>query len=117
MGFDLKLLCNFMFWYFQCTLPMDKINIEVTVRMVKGPHTFRKEHTSETTTCSPLSRQINPFPSLRKKIEAFEEEKQDKNFDPTLYSLQRSLPHQRDQGTAEGKAQNKKTGHGQICKS
>ena len=75
MACELKLSCNFLFGFFQCALPEDTMDIEVTGRTVKGIHTYRKDHTTESATCSPWSRWMKPFPSLRNKIEAFKEEK------------------------------------------
>ena len=79
MACDLKPACAFFFGYLRCSIPVDTIDVELTVRTVKGIHTFRKDHTSEQATCRPLSRQMTPLLSLRKKIEEFEEEKNDEN--------------------------------------
>ena len=86
MACDVKPACDFVFGFLRCTLPMDTIDVELTVRTVQGIHTFRKDHTSESATCSPWSRWMKPFSSLQKKIEAFEEKKRDKNssFHPNL---------------------------------
>ena len=54
---------------------MGTVDVELKVRMVKGIYTYRKDHTAESTVFSPWSKTIIPFPSLRRKIQAF----QDKN--------------------------------------
>ena len=61
------------------------------MRTVKGIHTFWKDHTTQSTTYSPCSRQMKPFPSLCKKIKAFMEEKRDENnpFSPILTQFTR----------------------------
>ena len=79
MACKLKHTCNFLFSFFQCALPNDTIDIEFTVRIVKGIHPYRKDNTSKQVTCSSCSRQMKPFLSLQKKIEAYEEEKRDQN--------------------------------------
>ena len=79
MACDLKPSCDSLFGYFCCALPEDTIDIELTVRTVKGIHTFWKDHTTQSTTCSPCSRQMKPFPSLCRKIQALKEEKRDEN--------------------------------------
>ena len=51
------------------------MDVELMIRMVKGICTYRKDHMAESTVFSPWSRTVIPFPSLCKKIQAF----QDKN--------------------------------------
>ena len=79
MACELKPTCNSLFKFFQCSLPEDTIDIEVTVRMVKGIHMYRKDHITMSATCSPWNSQMKPFSSLMKKTEAFEEERRDEN--------------------------------------
>ena len=88
MACEMKPICNFVFGFLLCTLPMDTIDVEIMVRMVKGIHTFKKDHTTETATCCPLSRKIKPFLSLQKKIKAYEEEKRHKNCQLHPYPIQ-----------------------------
>ena len=79
MAYDLKPSCDFLFGYFSCALPKDIIDVELTVRTVKGIHAFQKDCNTESTTCSPWSRQMKPFPLLCRKIQAFKEEKRAEN--------------------------------------
>ena len=44
------------------------------IRMVKGIYTYRKDHTSESTLFTPWSRTGIPFPSLKRKIQAYQEQ-------------------------------------------
>ena len=79
MACDLKPTCDFIFGFLLCTLPMVTIDIELTVRTIQGIHMYRKDQISKQVTCSPSNRLMKPFLSLQKKIEAYEEEKKDKN--------------------------------------
>ena len=105
MAWESKPTCDFLFGFFQCALLEGTIDIELTARMVKGIHSYRKDHTSEQVTCSPRSRQMKPFPSLRKKIGAFEEEKNNKNspFYTNPFNLPRRMPQQEIQGEVQQK--------------
>ena len=55
-------------------LPIDTVNMELTLRMVQGIYIYHKDHTVETTIFTPWSKSVTPFPSLRKKVKAFKEE-------------------------------------------
>ena len=50
------------------------VDVELTVRMVKGIYIYIKDHITESMVFSPWSRSIIPFPSLCKKIQAFQDE-------------------------------------------
>ena len=78
MACELKPTCDFFFGFIWCFLPRDTIDIELTVGTAQGIHTFRKDHTIEMATCSVWSRWMKLFPSLKKKIEVYKEEKKDK---------------------------------------
>ena len=73
MACELKSMCDFYFGFLRCS--QDIIDVEIMVRTIQGIYTFRKDHNTESSTCSPWSRQMQPFPSLCKKIKALEEEK------------------------------------------
>ena len=79
MACELKQTCNFLLRFFWCTLPKDTIHGELTVRMFKGIHTFREDHSTESAPCSSWSRQMKHFPLLKKKKEAFKEERRDED--------------------------------------
>ena len=49
-------------------------DMELIIRMVKGIYMYRKDHTAKSMVFSPWSRTVIPFPSLCKKIHAFEDE-------------------------------------------
>ena len=50
------------------------VDIELTVRMVKGIYTYHKDHTVESMVFSPWSKSVIPFPSLGCKIQAFQDD-------------------------------------------
>ena len=56
---------NFIFGSIHMSLPMDTVDVELTIRMVKGIYTYCKDHTMESTIFSPWSKTVIPFPSLR----------------------------------------------------
>ena len=78
MACKMKPGCGFLFGFLWCSLPRDTIDVELTVQMVQGIHTSRKDHAVGTATCSPWSRHVKPFPPLQKKAKAYEEDKRDK---------------------------------------
>ena len=53
---------------------MDMVDVELTVRMVKGIYTYQKDHMAKSMVFSPWSRTIIPFPSLRRKIQAYHDQ-------------------------------------------
>ena len=70
MNFNLRAPCSFVFHSFICALPKDMIDIEVTIQMVDGIHSYRGDRA---TSYSPCSRQVKLIPSLRKKIVEYKE--------------------------------------------
>ena len=69
MACDLAPTCNFLFGYILCTLLDDTVDIDITVHVLKGIHTFRKDQTIQLSKHSPWGMEVKPFPSLRKKDE------------------------------------------------
>ena len=41
--FHLEAHCNFDFQYFHCALPKDTVDMEMTIWMVDGIHTYRRD--------------------------------------------------------------------------
>ena len=74
MAREISLLCDFIFGSIHTSLLMDTVDVELTIRMVKGIYTYRKDHTGESMVLSPWSRTVIPFPSLQMKIQAFQDE-------------------------------------------
>ena len=69
MAREINLVCDFFFG-----LPADTVDMELTIKMVKGIYIYCKDHTAESTIFTPWSKSVTPFPSLRKKIMAFKED-------------------------------------------
>ena len=67
-------ICNFIFRSIQTGLLTDTVDLDLTIRMVKGIYMYRKDHTAKSTVFSPWSRTIIPFPSLCKKIQVYQDE-------------------------------------------
>ena len=74
MARKISRLCDFIFGSIRTGLPMDTVNVELMVRMVQGIYTYRKDHTAKPTVFSPWSRTIIPFPSMRRKIQIYQDE-------------------------------------------
>ena len=74
MAREINTVCDFIFGSIHTGLPMDTGYVELTIRMVKGIYTYRKDHTTESMVFSPWISTIIPFPSLHKKIQAFQDE-------------------------------------------
>ena len=74
MAREISPVCNFIFGSICTGLPTDMVDMELMIRTVKGIYTYRKDHTAESTVFSPWSRTVTPFPSLHKKIQAFQDE-------------------------------------------
>ena len=84
--FHLKSHCNFDFHCLHCALPKDTVDVEMTIWMVDGIHTYRRDQTTQVTSYSPWSRQVNPFSSIMKNIDEYKEEKKEshkkRNYNP-----------------------------------
>ena len=47
MDFHLKAHCDFDFNYFYCTIPEDTADVEMTIWMVGGIYTYRRDQTTQ----------------------------------------------------------------------
>ena len=74
MAREISPVCDFIFGSICTGLLMDTVDIELMVRMVKGIYTCRKDHMAESTVFSPWSKTVIPLPSLRRKIQAYQDE-------------------------------------------
>ena len=45
--------CNFMHRYFRCFVSEATMDVEVKVKMMRGIHTFRSNHTTQVMSCKP----------------------------------------------------------------
>ena len=74
-NFNNKAHCDFDFHYFYCAILEDTIDVEMTIQMVEGIHTYMRYQTTQMSAYSSWGRQVKPFSSLHKKIADYEEEK------------------------------------------
>ena len=74
MAREINPVCDFFFGFMCTNLPIDMVDMELTIRMVQGIYIYRKDHTAESTIFTPWSKSVTPFPSIRKKIKAFNED-------------------------------------------
>ena len=75
MACEISPICDFLFGLIRISLLMDTVDVELTVWMVKGIYTYRKDHTTESMIFYPLSKKVIPFPSLKCKIQAYQDDK------------------------------------------
>ena len=71
MAREINPVWNFIFGSIHTCLPMDMVDVELTIRMVKDIYTYHKDHNMESTIFLPWSKTVFPFPSLRWKIQAY----------------------------------------------
>ena len=81
MNFNIRAQYSFVFYNFHCALPKDMIDVEVIIWTADGIHTYRRDRMTQTASYSLWSRQVKTFPSLRKKIAEYQEEKR-RSFNP-----------------------------------
>ena len=75
MAREVSPVCNFIFGSTCMCLPTDTVDVELTIRTVKGIYTYHhKDHTVESIIFTPWSKSVIPFPSLRCKIQAFKDD-------------------------------------------
>ena len=95
--------CNFLYGYFQCQLPEDIINVEVTGRAMKRIHMFKRNHAMQIIPCRSRSSQHHPYLSLAGKMRTYLELK-DHIADPlhsnsTYPDRPNTLPPQKSQAS------------------
>ena len=54
---------------------MDMADVDLSIQTVKGIYAYRKDHTAESMIFTAWSKKVIPFPSLRQKIQAFQDDK------------------------------------------
>ena len=74
MAREISPICDFTFGSLHTCLLTDTIDIELTIRIVKGIYTYCKDQTAESTVFALWSKSVIPFPSLRWKIQAFQDD-------------------------------------------
>ena len=84
MAREVNLVCDFFFGFMCANLSADTVDLELTLRIVQGIYIYRKDHTTETTIFTLWSKNVIPFPSLRKKIKAFQEDTRGQTTSPWM---------------------------------
>ena len=79
MAREISPVCNFIFGSIRTSLPTDMVDVELTIRTVKGIYTYTNDHMAKSMVFSPWSRTVIPFPLLHRKIQAFQDEKKTSN--------------------------------------
>ena len=74
MACEISPICNFLFGSIRTNLWMDTVDVELTVQMVKGIYTYRKDHTVDSMIFTAWNKKVTPFPSLRCKIQAYQDD-------------------------------------------
>ena len=75
-------ICDIIFASIRTSLPMDTVDVDLTIWTVKRIHMYRKDHTEESMTFTPWSKKVIPFPSLRWKTQAFQDDKRQETTVP-----------------------------------
>ena len=63
--------CNFLYGYFWCQLPEDTMDVEMTVRTLKGIHRFKRDCATQVISCRPCSSRLCPYQSLARKMRTY----------------------------------------------
>ena len=74
MAREINLVCDFLFGFMCTNLFTDMVDVELTIMMVQGIYIYHKDHMAESTIFTLWSKSVTPFPSLRSKVKAFEED-------------------------------------------
>ena len=93
MAHEISAICDFLFRSMKTNLPTDTVDIVLTVWIVKGIYMHRKDHIAGSMIFTPWSRMVTPFPSLRHKIQAYQDDKRSERVLPwNMAILLSSLP-------------------------
>ena len=84
MAHEIRPICDFLSGSIRTNVPMDTVDVELTVWMVKGIYMYRKDHTMESMIFTPWSKKATPFPSLRHKIQAYQDDQRSERVLPWL---------------------------------
>ena len=105
MAREISPVCDFIFRSIRTGLLTDTVDEELMVRMVKGIYMYRKDYTAESMVFSPWSRTIIPFPSLQRKIQAY----QDENNQTSAWNKKHAVPYPPTQPQAKHRHTSGKT--------
>ena len=71
MACELLMQCDLIIGILKCTLHGDTIDVDLKVHTLQGIHTYRKDRSMQVMKCSPWGPEVQPFPSLKKKMVEF----------------------------------------------
>ena len=71
MACILKPECNFLHGYFRCLLPIEIMDVEVKIKMMRGIHTFRRDWTTQVISCNPWHTRLYPYPFQIRKMKIY----------------------------------------------
>ena len=67
----LKSECNFLHGYFRCLLPLETVDVEVKVKLMRRIHTSRRDRTTPVILCNPQSTRLCPYSSLIRQMKTY----------------------------------------------
>ena len=71
MTCELSMQCDLVYRFLKCALPEDTTDMDLKVHTLKGIHTFKKDYKSQTSKCRLWGVEVQPYPSLKKKVVKF----------------------------------------------
>ena len=63
--------CDFLHGFFRCKLPVEVVDVEVKVTLMKGMHIFRRDRTTQLIKCTPWTMKLHLHPTIVKKMKTF----------------------------------------------
>ena len=71
MAREISPICDFIYGSIRTTLPVDMVDVDLTIQTVKVIYTYRKDLTVESMIFTPWSKKVIPFPLLDRKYKLF----------------------------------------------
>ena len=70
---DIKVSGTFKeyYGYFRCLLPIETVDVEVKIKMMRGIHTSRRDWTTQVISCNPCILRLCPYPSLIRMMKTY----------------------------------------------
>ena len=93
MACILKPKCNFLHRYCRCLLPLEIVDVEIKVNMMRGIHMFRRDGMTQVISCNPWSARLHSYPSLIRKMRAYLELEGKLGFQPRPQPQTQSKPN------------------------
>ena len=106
MAREISPIWDFIFSSICTGLPTDTVGMELMVRKVKGIYTYRKDHMAESMVFLPWSKTVILFPSLRRKIQAYQDEN---NKKMSAWNQEHAVPYFPTQPQPKCKCTSEKT--------